>query len=105
LHLIKYHAATDTVLKPISIKKAEKVILYPKIENIQNFEVLAFDKLLEKHLLEAIFNNEFTRSSDVNDMVRMLLTITYGSILVSKMKQLPVKALLKKNVSAVLETF
>lgn len=105
LHLIKYHATTDTVLKPISIKKAEKAILYPKIEGIQNFEVLAFDKLLEKHLLEAIFKTEVTRSSDVNDMVRMLLTVTYGSILVSKMKQLPIKALLKKNVSAVIETF
>lgn len=105
LHLIKYHAGTNTVLKPISIKKAEKVMLYPKVENIQDFEVLAFDKMLEKHLLEAIFNTEVTRSSDVNDMVRMLLTVTYGSILVSKMKQLPVKALLKKNVSSVLETF
>ncbi len=105
LHLIKYHAIADTVLKPISIKKAEKSLLYPKIENIQDFEVLAFDRLLEKHLLEAIFKTEITRSSDVSDMVRMLLTITYGSILVAKMKQLPVKALLKKNVSAAMETF
>lgn len=105
LHLIKYHAAAETVLKPISIKKAEKAILYPKIDNIQEFEVLAFDKLLEKHLLEAIFKTEVTQSSDVNDMVRMLLTVTYGSILVSKMKQLPIKALLKKNVSSVIETF
>jgi hypothetical protein len=35
----------------------------------------------------------------------MLLTNTYGSILVAKMKQLPVKALLKKNINAILETF
>ncbi|GAA5041322.1 hypothetical protein GCM10011506_42910 [Marivirga lumbricoides] len=105
LHLIKYYAVAETVLKPISIKKAEKTLLYPQNADIQNFEVLAFDKLLEKHLLEAIFKTEVTRSSDVNDMVRMLLTITYGSILVAKMKQLPVKALLKKNITAVLETF
>lgn len=105
LHLIKYHAVADTVLKPISIKKAEKSILFPKHEGIQNFEVLAFDKLLEKHLLEAIFKTELTRSSDVNDMARVLLTITYGSVLVAKMKQLPIKALLKKNVSSMIETF
>lgn len=105
LHLIKYHAGSETVLKPISIKKAEKQILFPNQDGIQLVEVLAFDKLLEKHLLEAIFNTEITKSSDVSDMVRMLLTVTYGSILVAKMKHLPVKALLKKNVNAVLETF
>ncbi len=105
LHLIKYHAASSKVLKPISIKKAEKHLLFPNFEDVQRMEVLAFDKLLEKYLLEAIFQTEITKSSNVNDMVSMLLTTTYGSILVAKMKQLPVKALLKKNINAILETF
>jgi AcrR family transcriptional regulator len=105
LHLIKYHAGSSKILKPISIKKAEKQLLFPQHNAIQQTEVLAFDKLLEKHLLEAIFQTEITKSSDVSDMVSMLLTTTYGSILVAKMKQLPVKALLKKNVYSVLETF
>jgi AcrR family transcriptional regulator len=105
LHLIKYHAASSKVLKPISIKKAEKHMLFPNFEDIEQKEVLAFDKLLEKYLLEAIFQTEITKSSNVNDMVSMLLTTTYGSILVAKMKQLPVKALLKKNINAILETF
>ncbi|MGM0580399.1 MAG: TetR/AcrR family transcriptional regulator [Bacteroidota bacterium] len=105
LHLIKYHAASSKVLKPISIKKAEKQLLFPNYDDIMEMEVLAFDKLLEKYLLEAIFQTEITKSSDVNDMVSMLLTTTYGSILVAKMKQLPVKALLRKNIYAILETF
>jgi AcrR family transcriptional regulator len=105
LHLIKYHAISPLVLKPISIKKAEKYLLFPNHDGIQQVEVLAFDKLLEKYLLEAIFQTEITKSSDVPDLVNMLLTTTYGSILVAKMKQLPVKAVLKKNINAVLETF
>ncbi|RUA27314.1 MAG: hypothetical protein DSY77_17600 [Bacteroidetes bacterium] len=105
LHLIKYHAASSKVLKPISIKKAEKYLLFPDFEGVKQMEVLSFDKLLEKYLLEAIFQTEITKSSNVNDMVGMLLTNTYGSILVAKMKQLPVKALLKKNINAILETF
>ena len=105
LHLIKYHAISPLVLKPISIKKAEKQLLFPKLEGVDKLEVLAFDKLLEKYTLEAIFQTEITRSSDVSDLVSILLTTTYGSILVSKMKQTPVKATLKKNISALLETF
>jgi AcrR family transcriptional regulator len=105
LHLIKYHAISPLVLKPISIKKAEKLLLFPKEKDIQYMEVLAFDKLLEKYMLEAIFQTEITKSSDVSDMVSMLLTTTYGSILVAKMRQLPVKAVLKKNINAVLDTF
>jgi AcrR family transcriptional regulator len=105
LHLIKYHAISPLVLKPISIKKAEKQLLFPKLEGVDKMEVLAFDKLLEKYTLEAIFQTEITRSSDVSDLVSILLTTTYGSILVSKMKQTPVKATLKKNITAVLETF
>lgn len=105
LHLIKYHAVSPLVLKPISIKKAEKHLLFPNLEGVQQMEVLAFDKLLEKYMLEAIFQTEITKSSDVSDMVSMLLTTTYGSILVAKMKQMPVKAVLKKNINAVLETF
>ena len=105
LHLIKYYAVTDIILKPISIKKAEKLLLFPHEENIMNFEILAFDKLLEKHLLEAIFKTEITRSSNVEDMVSMLLTTTYGSIIVSKLKQFPLKGLLKKNVTSVLNSY
>lgn len=105
LHLIKYHAVSPLVLKPISIKKAEKQLLFPQYEGVQQIEVLSFDKLLEKYCLEAIFNTEIRRSSDVVEMVNMLLTTTYGSILVAKMKQNPVKAVLKKNITAVLETF
>ncbi|HET8859201.1 TetR/AcrR family transcriptional regulator [Marivirga sp.] len=105
LHFIKYHAASTKTLKPISIKKAEKIVLFPNYEDAHKIEVLAFDKLLEKYLLEAIFRTDITKSSNVNDLVSMLLTTTYGSILVAKMKQLPVKALLKKNVFSVLETF
>jgi AcrR family transcriptional regulator len=105
LHLIKYHAISPVVLKPISIKKAEKHLLFPQDEEIGNREVLAFDKLLEKHMLEAIFQTEVTKSSNVSDMVSMLLTITYGSILVSKMRQQPVKAILKKNINSVLDSF
>jgi AcrR family transcriptional regulator len=105
LHLIKYHAISPLVLKPISIKKAEKQLLFPHLEGVHQMEVLAFDRLLEKHMLEAIFQTEITKSSDVSDLVSMLLTTTYGSILVAKMKQTPVKATLKKNITAVLETF
>jgi len=105
LHLIKYHAISPLVLKPISIKKAEKQFLFPNHTDVQQVEVLSFDKLLEKYMLEAIFHTEIVKRSDVSEMVSMLLTTTYGSILVAKMKQLPVKAVLKMNIYAVLETF
>ncbi len=104
-HLIKYYAVADTVLKPISIKKAEKALLFPNSEEAIKQEILSFDKLLEKHLLEAIFNTEITKSSHVEDMVSMLLTTTYGSILVSKLRQLPLKGLLKKNITSVLNSY
>jgi AcrR family transcriptional regulator len=105
LHLIKYYAVTDIIIKPISIKKAEKHFLFPSHENIIDFEILSFEKLLEKHILEAIFDTELTRTSDVNDLVSMLLTTTYGSIVVSKLKQLPLKGLIKKNTTSIINSF
>ncbi len=104
-HLIKYYAVSDRVLKPISIKKAEKQQLFPNSERAVSQEILSFEKLLEKHILEAIFNTEITKSSHVNDIVAMLLTTTYGSILIAKMRQLPLKGLLKKNVSSIINSY
>lgn len=105
LHVIKYYAESEKMPKPINIKKAEKIQLYPQKEGIEKLEVLAMDRLLEKHLLDAIFNTEVTKTSDVADMVRILMTVMYGSILVAKTKQLPVNVLLKKNIDSVINTF
>jgi AcrR family transcriptional regulator len=102
-HILKHYAASDKVLKPINIKKAEKLILYPDKPEILDVELLSIDRILDKHLLEAVLNKEIKSTSNVEEMQRLLMSTFYGSILVSKMRQFPVQVLLKRNVEYILE--
>ena len=83
----------------------EKYLLFPASETAIKQEIRSFEQLLQEYLLEAIFKTEITRSSNAEDITSMLLTTTYGSILVAKMKQLPIKSLLKQNIKTALKSF
>lgn len=102
-HILKHYAESEKILKPINIKKAEKQLLYPKNEELKEIEILSMDRILEKHLLEAVFIAEIKQSSNVEEMQRLLMSVFYGSVLLSKMKQFPLSVLFKRNLELALD--
>lgn len=103
-HVIKYYAESERPPKPINVKRAEKLLLFPDREDAPKLELLSLDRMVEKYLLEAIFLKEITRTSNVDDVVRLFMTIFYGSVLVAKTKHIPFKVLLKRNLSPVFQS-
>jgi hypothetical protein len=68
-------------------------------------EILSIDQMIEKFVLEAIFNKEIVRSSATRDISNVLLTVLYGSIIVAHTKQQsPVKLFFRKNLDMVLKS-
>lgn len=102
-HILKHYAEADVAIKPINIKPAEKELRFPEVKDINSYELLSIDRLLERHLLEAVFHKEINKSSNVDEMVRLFQSMLYGSILVSKLKNFPLSQLIKRNVDITME--
>jgi hypothetical protein len=58
--------------------------------------------MLERFTLEAIMKKEITRSSSTADITHSLITMLYGSIVVSHTNQQPVRPFFRKNLDSVL---
>jgi hypothetical protein len=89
----------------MGVKLEEKQLLYPDHPEIKMVEILSIDQMIEKFVLEAIFNKEIVRSSATRDISNVLLTVLYGSIIVAHTKQQsPVKLFFRKNLDMVLKS-
>jgi AcrR family transcriptional regulator len=105
LSLVGYLSSLKRKLKPMGVKLEEKQLLYPDHPEIKTVEILSIDQMIEKFVLEAIFNKEIIRSSATRDISNVLLTVLYGSIIVSHTKQQsPVKLFFRKNLDMVLKS-
>jgi AcrR family transcriptional regulator len=105
LSLVGYLSSLKRKLKPMGVKLEEKQLLYPDHPEIKTVEILSIDQVIEKFVLEAIFNKEIVRSSATRDISNVLLTVLYGSIIVAHTKQQsPVKLFFRKNLDMVLKS-
>jgi AcrR family transcriptional regulator len=104
LSLLGYLADVKRTPKPFPVKVEEKVILHPTIADIQTYEILSLDQMLEKFILEAIFRKEFTKSSSTRDMTNLFLTILLGSIVTGHINQIsPLRFFFRKNIDLLLK--
>jgi AcrR family transcriptional regulator len=87
LGLVSFYAKIDMPVRPFPLKRAERELLYPNIENINDIEMLSMDQLFENFLLEAIFSKEITKTGDVKKMVIMVNSILFGSMLTAHLRQ------------------
>ena len=105
LGLYSYLCKLEMPVRPFSMKIAERTLLYPEIENISEIESLSLDQLFENFLLEAIFNKEITRTGNVKQLLHMLDTILFGTILTAHVKlSEPSPLLFKQNLEMFLES-
>ncbi|HEY8512175.1 MAG TPA: TetR/AcrR family transcriptional regulator [Cyclobacteriaceae bacterium] len=102
LGLIGYLTDSRRPPKPYPVKREEKKLLYPNVQDVQALEILSVSQMLERFTLEAIMKKEITRSSSTADITHSLITMLYGSIVVSHTNQQPVRPFFRKNLDSVL---
>lgn len=105
LSLVGYLSSLKRKPKPMGVKLEEKQLLYPDHPEIKTVEILSIDQMIEKFVLEAIFNKEIVRSSATRDISNLLLSVLYGSIIVAHTKQQsPAKLFFRRNLDMVLKS-
>ena len=103
LSFIGHLASTQLIQKPFPIKEAERKMLYPQVDHIKKVEILSLEQLLETFLLEAIFNNEITKSSNPKDLTYSIVSVIYGSLLTAHIHHIkPSKLYFQRNTQIVL---
>jgi len=104
LGLISYLNRSDMPIRPFPLKRAERELFYPDIEKISEIDTLSLDQLFENFLLEAIFAKEITRTSNTKQLVLLLNSILYGTIMTVHLQQVEYPArLFKQNVNTLLD--
>ena len=99
LSLVGYLSDSKRPPKPFPVKPEEKKLLFPEVENIIALEILSFDQMLEKFVLEAIFRKEITKSTSTRDIANLIASILYGGIISAHLHQVnPVKQFFRRNL-------
>jgi hypothetical protein len=60
--------------------------------------------MMEKFLLEAVFNNQITIKGDTKELALLFMTLLYGSIVTAHLSQItPIGVFFKRNIDNVLK--
>lgn len=104
LSLIAYLSDIKRSPKPFPLKPEEKKLLFKDVENIQAIEILSFDQMIEKCVLEAIFKKEITKTVNTRDITNLILSTFLGAIITAHINQVsPLKQFFKRNLELVLK--
>lgn len=105
LSLVGYLSDLKRRPKPFPVKLEEKQFLFPNITDVNAFEILSIDQMIEKFVLEGIFKKEITKSSATRDITNMLMTVLFGSFIMAHIgQQTPVKLFFRRNLDMVLKS-
>lgn len=103
LNLISYYTGHQRPPAPIPLKPVERALLHPSEPNLDHIEIMTIPQMMENFLLEAVFNQEITSTGDTKDLADLFVTMLYGSIVTSHLRQHDnVKQFLRKNVDSLL---
>jgi AcrR family transcriptional regulator len=99
LSLVAYQADLKRAPKPFPVKPEERRLLFPQIAEVSTIELLSLDQMFEKAALEAIFKKEITKTTNTREVMFLLNTVFYGSVLTSHLNQVSQpKMFFKRNV-------
>jgi AcrR family transcriptional regulator len=104
LSLVGYLSDARRPPKPFPVKPEEKKLLFPEVENITTIEIMSFDQMLEKFVLEAIFRKEITRSTGTKEIANLFSSAIMGGIITAHLNQItPVKMFFKRNLDLLMK--
>ncbi|MCU0420151.1 MAG: TetR/AcrR family transcriptional regulator [Cyclobacteriaceae bacterium] len=104
LRLAAYMADLKRTPKPFPVKPEERKLLFPQVADVTSVELLSLDQMLEKAALEAVFKKEITKTTNTRDVMLLLSTLFYGSVLTAHTNQVsPAKMFFRRNVELILK--
>jgi len=104
LSLISYLTSLQRPPSPFPLKSIEREMLYPNDEAVKKIELMSIDQMVEKFLLEAIFQKQIIGVSDTKDISGLFLSVIYGTIITAHLRQVkPIKVLFKRNIESLLK--
>lgn len=104
LSLISYITSLPRPPSPYPLKTLEREMLYPNDEAVKQIELMSIDQMLEKFLLEAIFQKQIVGVSDTKDISGLFLSVIYGSLITAHVRQIkPIRVFFKRNIENLLK--
>lgn len=103
LGMVSYMTSLSRPPAPFALKPIERKLLFPEVDNINEYDVLSLPQLFENYLLEAVFNNQIKKNSDIKALAYLFQTTLYGSIITAHLRQIDsLQVLFKRNVDILL---
>ena len=103
LSLVGHLADKGRKPKAVPLRPAERVLLYPGVDDLAEIVILSLDQLLERFVLEAIFRKEITKNSNTRELTHLLIAVLYGSVITSHIQNLqPLKLMFKRNAETII---
>ena len=85
---VNYISRFKVPLKPVNLTALEKKALFPKVQDVASIKIVSIQQMVENFVLEAIFNNEIGKSSDVKGIADLLLCLLFGTSFVSSIRNI-----------------
>lgn len=102
LSLVAYLSDLKRSPKPFPLKPEEKKLFFKDVEHIQSIEILSFDQMLEKFVLESIFRKEITKATATRDITNLMMATLLGGLITAHLNQVtPIKLFFKRNLDLV----
>ncbi len=105
LSYINYISKFKVPLKPIILIAEERLTLFPKVSDIGSMEIVSIQQMIENFVLEAIFAKEISKSSDVKGITNLLLSLLFGTLFVSGIRNIGQPRLFyRKNLTLIFDS-
>ena len=82
---------------PIILTEADRSLFFPDVR-FEEINILSFWNMIEGFMLEAVLNREITKMASTTDLATMFMTILYGAIVTSHIKEPDQQAIVFNNV-------
>lgn len=104
LSLVAYLSSPKRPPKPFPLKAEEKKLLFPEVVDIGSVEIMSIEQLMEKFALEGVFRKEFTKTSNTRDIMHLLMTLFFGSLITLQLTQVsPTKQFMRRLVESAIK--
>ncbi len=104
LSLVGYLSDSRRPPKPFPVKPEEKKLLFPEVGNVTSIDILSFDQMVEKFVLEAILKKEITKNTSTRDIANLMTSIIYGGIISAHLHQITqVRQSFRRNLDLALK--
>ncbi|MBL7848915.1 MAG: TetR/AcrR family transcriptional regulator [Cyclobacteriaceae bacterium] len=104
LSLVAYLSSPKRPPKPFPLKAEEKKLLFPEVPDIASVEIMSIEQLMEKFALEGVFRKEFTKTSNTRDIMHLLMTLFFGSLVTLQLTQVsPTKQFMRRLVESAIK--